>query len=90
MYVHVRIQKGYGPVRIQQELRERGIDDDMIARHLARPDEEWLQLVRRVREKKFGKELPGDMKSKMKQSRFLQQRGFSGELIGKTMRSVED
>ncbi|HKK15210.1 MAG TPA: regulatory protein RecX [Gammaproteobacteria bacterium] len=90
MYIHTRINKGYGPVRIKQELQQRGIDNTLIAHHLERPEEDWLEISRRVREKKFGKALPGDIKSKMKQSRFLQQRGFNGDLIRKTLGSVEE
>lgn len=90
MYIHVRIQKGFGPLRIRQELRDRGIGDDLISQYLDRPDEDWLRISRQVREKKFGNALPDDMNSKVKQSRFLQQRGFNGELIRKTLEPVQE
>jgi regulatory protein len=33
-FIRVRGERGYGPVRIRAELRERGIDDELIAMHL--------------------------------------------------------
>ena len=33
-FVRVRSERGYGPVRIRAELRERGIDDELTAVHL--------------------------------------------------------
>ncbi len=83
-YIHSRIEKGYGPVRIKLELRERGINDDLIYLHLDMHAPEWEQRVIRTREKRFGKKFPRDFKEKAKQMRFLQQRGFSGEQIRKT------
>jgi regulatory protein len=29
-YVAGRLRKGFGPLRLRQELRERGLDDDLI------------------------------------------------------------
>lgn len=83
-YIHGRIEKGYGPVRIKQELRERGINDDLIYLHLDMHAPEWEQRAIRAREKRFGQKFPRDFNDKAKQMRFLQQRGFSGEQIRKT------
>ena len=33
-FLRVRSERGYGPVRIRAELKERGIDDELIAMHL--------------------------------------------------------
>ena len=84
VYIHSRIEKGHGPVRIKQELRERGINDDLINLHLDMHAPEWDQHATRAREKRFGKKLPEDFNARAKQMRFLQQRGFSGEQIRKT------
>jgi regulatory protein len=80
-YIHNRIEKGYGPVRIVHELREKGVDDELIALYLAEQRPDWLQLAGQVRIKRFGRKLPQDFKEQAKQSRFLQQRGFRGEDI---------
>ncbi len=81
IYVHSRIEKGYGPVRIIQELRERCINDDLIKQIININETEWGQRACRVREKRFGQELPTDFKGKAKQSRFLQYRGFTNEQL---------
>ena len=41
-YVASRRERGYGPVRIEAELRERGVADEVIATHLDDSDQEWL------------------------------------------------
>ena len=40
-YIAMRKRKGYGPVRIRQELRERGINDIMIHEWVDERDDEW-------------------------------------------------
>lgn len=86
-YIHSRIEKGYGPVRIVQELRQKGINDELIQLHLAEQEPDWLELAGQVRMKRFGRNMPRDLKEQAKQSRFLQQRGFSGEQISRLFRA---
>ena len=80
-FVHSRIAKGYGPLRIRQELREKAIADDLIETLLTDRDEDWMLRLASVREKKFGQCMPTDYKEQARQSRFLQYRGFSSEHI---------
>jgi regulatory protein len=80
-FVHSRFQKGSGPQKIHAELRQRGIDDDLISASLESVSEQWLQRVREVREKKYGPQLPQDFRERNRQMRFLQQRGFTSGQI---------
>lgn len=80
-FVHSRFKKGSGPQKIHAELRQRGIDDDLISACLESVSERWQQRVREVRERKFGCELPQDFRERNRQMRFLQQRGFTSEQI---------
>ena len=80
-FVHSRVEKGYGPVRIIQELRERSISDDLINQFINIHEVEWGQRACQVRKKRFGQKLPSDFKDKAKQSRFLQYRGFTNEQL---------
>ncbi len=82
--------RGQGPIRIQQELAQRGVDDEVIEQQLSGLSVNWLELARAVREKKYGGELPGDFQSKAKQSRFLYSRGFSSEQINRVLRTSEE
>jgi regulatory protein len=75
------MQKGYGPVRLRQELRERGIEDAMIDISIENLDVDWIQSLSEVRNKKFGAKMPRDYKEQARESRFLQYRGFTSEQI---------
>jgi len=76
-YVSMRKQKGYGPIRIQQELHEKGISDEITSQFLNTHDENWQMLAEQVRIKKFGQDPPETFEEKAKQMRFLQYRGFT-------------
>ena len=76
-YMRSRCNNGYGPVRIQLELKQRGVGAEVIAATIIVDDAEWFELARRVREKRFGNALPGGATERMKQQRFLQYRGFN-------------
>ena len=84
-YAHMRINKGYGPQRIDNELRERGVSESIrrnVLQQMAQSGEvDWWALMQQVREKKFGQTLPEDYASRSKQMRFLQYRGFASEAI---------
>ena len=78
-YVYSRVERGFGPLRIQVGLRERGIGDGLAAAALAELAPDWEALARRQRHKRFKSDPPGDFNARVKQMRFLQQRGFTGE-----------
>lgn len=87
-YVRVRINKGFGPLRIRAELGELGIGDDMIAQHLVNDDDFWFESAVAVRSKRFGEEKPEDVKAWNKQARFLQQRGFNTGMVRKILGNI--
>jgi regulatory protein len=80
-FVHSRINQGKGPIRVRQELGERGLNAGMIEAVLEDVAEDWCALARQVRDKKFGPGLPRDFKEKARQMRFLQYRGFDSDHI---------
>ena len=77
-YVNFRSKKGFGPMRIEQELKEKGIGHELQQEYLDNKDY-WRNIAKEVREKRFGSTVPNDYKDKAKQMRFLQYRGFSHE-----------
>jgi len=89
-YLHSRLQKGYGPVRLKQELRERGIAGELIEESLANLDIDWMDALHSVRVKKFGKSLPSGYREQAKEARFLQYRGFSTDQIRRFYKNNED
>ena len=80
-FTRSRINQGKGPVRIRQELVERGLNAGFIDAVLEAVDEDWFGLARQVRLKKFGPDLPQNFKEKARQMRFLQYRGFESSQL---------
>ena len=80
-FTQSRINQGKGPVRIRLELGERGLDAGLIDEVLEEVVQDWFELARQIRLKKFGSELPQEFKAKARQMRFLQYRGFESSHI---------
>jgi regulatory protein len=80
-FARSRISQGKGPVRIHQELGERGLDASLIDAVLDEIGADWFELALSARRKKFGNALPADFKAKARQMRFLQYRGFESAHI---------
>ena len=87
-FIRSRINKGSGPVRIRHELMERGISSELTNDYLDDSYDFWQQHIEAVRNKRFGIQLPEDYKEQSRQSRFLYQRGFSGEFIRRLFNEV--
>ncbi len=75
-YVRMRTNKGFGPLRIQQELRERGITQAVEIN-----DDAWNTRAYQARKKRFGQAVPQDRREFSKYMRFLQSRGFTTSQI---------
>lgn len=80
-YIRMRQLKGFGPVRIRNELRERGIGDQLVSRYLDASSPEWLDIMREQYRKKYAGESIQDYNEKAKRIRFLQYRGFHLDAI---------
>lgn len=80
-FVHSRIGRGHGPIRIRQDLRQRGIDDDLADAMMTHDSDFWRDLASDARCRKFGNAPPIDRGAWNRQARFLAQRGFPADLI---------
>jgi regulatory protein len=80
-FTRERLLRGYGPRRIEAELKQRGVASRPIDRALLEvPDEEsltWRDVARDAEEKKFGPAPPKDYEDKARRMRFLYRRGFA-------------
>jgi regulatory protein len=85
-----RRTRGYGPLRIRHDLRQKGIDGEHIGRALEFAAGDWLALLRRVRQRKFGSGLPRNPLERARQARFLQARGFTLEQIRRVLGRERD
>ena len=76
-FILMRYNQGKGPVIISFELKKRGIESFDLSIF------DWFELAKKVREKRFGQNLPSDYKTQAKQKRFLESRGFGFDQINK-------
>lgn len=85
-YVSYRKRAGFGPVRISAELRERGVSELLISRHINDSEAFWTDAALAAKNKKFGSEKITTIEEKARQQRFLTYRGFRhnhfAELLG--------
>ena len=80
MYLNSRARKGFGPKKIEMELRSKKVDSFFIFNAME-AYESWLENAQRELKKKFKDQKPTDYQSKMKQKQFLFTRGFSTQII---------
>jgi regulatory protein len=78
-YARMRAGRGYGPARVRQDMREKGLSDGDIASAFEAAELDWDALAAQVLHKKFGTEAPADLKEKAKRMRFMQYRGFAAD-----------
>ena len=81
-YIYMRMGKGYGPLRIALELRERGVAESDYRHCLYDPDIDWRSVLKAACDKKFGnRRTCDDYQEKAKRIRYLQYRGFALDAI---------
>ncbi|SBS37945.1 Regulatory protein RecX [Marinomonas spartinae] len=89
-YTRSRANKPLGPQRIKQELKQKGIKDDVISQVFEESDADWFELARELKQRKFGEEVTKDFKERAKQTRYLQYRGFGFEHIKYALEPNQD
>ncbi len=89
-YLRQRSGKGYGPDRVRQELRQKGVASDLLEQVMEEAEIDWAAIARDVRIKKFGAGEPTDFREKAKQMRFLNYRGFGGEFASSAVSAEPD
>jgi len=88
LYACARVDKGYGPLRIASELRERGVPEDSVAAALAELADDWLPTLRKLHRKRFKSCPPADATERMQQTRVLRQYGFTLDQIKRLFEAV--
>ena len=89
-FVRMRQQRGHGVQRIRRELRERGVDGELIELALAATTgQDWMTQLRAVQRKRFGR-LPQDARERARQARFLYYRGYTAEQVNRLFRMQDD
>ena len=80
-YIRYRAQKGFGPIKIQYELQQKGVDHMLIQEFMVAWDQQWPDLMRQAAYKYTGNKKPLTQETQLKLQKFLQQRGFPLHLI---------
>lgn len=75
------LKKFHGPTRIKQDMKQKGIPDDIVNQVMEQSDIDWYDLAWQYRRKKFGVNLPDDQKDKSKQIRRMQYKGYPFQII---------
>jgi len=77
VFVCSRFSAGYGAMRIRQELRQKGIESDVIEQALTDEAPDSYHQALESCQRRFGDQPPGDPKEYARRMRFLVNRGFS-------------
>jgi regulatory protein len=85
-YARQRTSRGYGPVRLREELRERGVSEADVDEAMEELTIDWCALASEVWHKKFGALAPQDIKEQARRVRFMQYRGFKADHYQRLLR----
>lgn len=87
-FVRSRIERGQGPMRIRQELSQRGISDELTDAYLTFDTDYWTRRALQALEKRSGlcRELNAEddllrLKARARVGRFLAARGYPADVI---------
>lgn len=89
-FVAHRARAGYGPLRIREELTQRGLPRVDVEQSLRDSGIDWSVQLQDCWQRKFAGRLPQDARERARQGRFLSYRGYPLELIGRLLRGVLD
>lgn len=82
--VRSAVTKGQGPLKIRADLRNRGVNAEVLAMALGTVTE-WSAIARRALAKRFDEAKVTDGVEWARRARFLEARGFSAEMIRETL-----
>ena len=76
-----RAETGYGPKRIDLELRNRGVSEELARGALAKAEVDWGQEVTDQAVRKFGSDPAQTFPEWARRARYLERRGFGQDAI---------
>jgi len=89
LFVRSRCNAGYGAMRIRQELRQKGVESDVIEQAMVDEGIDGYRQALESCQRRFGDQPPGDPKEYARRMRFLVNRGFSFEDAKRAIQSKE-
>ncbi|WP_172152838.1 MULTISPECIES: recombination regulator RecX [Pseudomonas] len=88
-FVGYRARAGYGPLRIREELIQRGLSRAAVEQALRDSGIDWREQLEQTWRRKFAGQLPGDVRERAQQGRFLSYRGYPLDLIDRLLRGID-
>ena len=76
-----RASRGYGPLRICMELRDRGVAEGIVDKVLQEAEVDWEERLRHTYDRKYGGIAVESFKTWASRAQFLKNRGFSVNAI---------
>ena len=76
-FFRLRMSAGYGPNYIRAELRQRGVEELLVAEVFAEHDIDWCAAAKQVFDKKYSGLDMSDVKIRAKCMRYMQYKGFT-------------
>jgi regulatory protein len=80
----------YGPARVRQELKQKGISRETTEAAMRECEIDWARLAKEQAQRKYGEPLPSVFAEKVKIQRFLLYRGYLMEDIQEIWRNFAD
>lgn len=80
-FIRSRILRGHGMTRIQQDIRQKGIADNLFQAGVEEADVDWFELALDVARRKFGHRPAEDQRERARRLRFMQYRGFNFDQV---------
>jgi regulatory protein len=84
-YVASKARSGYGPLRIREDLSQRGLPKSDIETALRECGVDWREKLHETWQRKFAGRLPADARERAQQGRFLSYRGYPLDLISRLL-----
>lgn len=89
-YARMRFGNGFGSLKIDYELKQRGIENFDLEAVLSENFMDEQQLINTAYQKKYPHTEKLAFKEQLKRQRFLQQRGFSYDLIQQLFKHLKN
>lgn len=79
--IQAKVHKGYGWFYINQLCAEQGLEKSLVQAVLDELNVDWLSVALEAYQKKYADKPIADYQDKQKRMRYLQSRGFDGQVI---------
>ena len=89
IYISYLARSGYGPLRIREELNQRGLARSDIEQALRECGFNWQEQLEDTWRRKFSGQLPEDARERARQGRFLSYRGYPLDMVGRLLSGRE-